>query len=51
MSMKRLGWKKKHHIVGGTRYSLDDIEHNILRPLKDLVYISPLIARQSDAPA
>lgn len=34
-SMKKVGWKKKRHNVGGTLYSLDDIEHNILRSMKD----------------
>jgi len=34
-SMKRIGWKGKHHNVGGMLYSLDYIEYNILRPLKD----------------
>lgn len=34
-SMKKIGWKNKHHEVEGTLYSLDDIEHNIIRPLSD----------------
>jgi hypothetical protein len=34
-SMKKIGWKNKHHEVEGTLYSLDDIEHNIIRPLAD----------------
>ena len=34
-SMKKIGWKHKHHEVGGTLYSLDNIEHNVIRPLAD----------------
>lgn len=34
-SMKKTGWKNKHHQVGDTLYSLDDIEHTIIRPLSD----------------
>ena len=34
-SMKKIGWKNKHHQVEGTLYRLDDIEHNIIRPLAD----------------
>jgi len=34
-SMKKIGWKNKHHEVEGTLYSLDDIEHNIIRPLSN----------------
>jgi len=34
-SMKDIGWKKKHHKVGGNAYSLNQIEHKILRPLGD----------------
>lgn len=34
-SMKKIGWKNKHHQVEGTLYNLDDIEHNIIRPLAD----------------
>ncbi len=34
-SMKKIGWKDKHHEAEGTLYSLDDIEHNIIRPLAD----------------
>lgn len=34
-SMKAIGWKKEHHVVGGKTYSLDAIEHKLLRPLKD----------------
>ncbi len=34
-SMKEIGWKKKHHNVGSNLYSLDDIEHKVLRHLKD----------------
>lgn len=33
--MGKIGWKNKRHNVGGTLYSLDNIEHNIIRPLKD----------------
>ena len=33
--MKKIGWKSKHHEVEGTLYSLDDIEHNVIRPLAD----------------
>ena len=32
-SMKKIGWKKKHHIVNGKRLSLDKIEHSLIRPL------------------
>ena len=34
-SMKDIGWKNRHHIVGGKKYSLDDIEHKIIRPMHD----------------
>ncbi len=34
-SMKNIGWKNKHHEVDSTLYSLDNIEHNIIRPLAD----------------
>ena len=34
-SMKKIGWKNKHHEVEGTLYSLDNIEHNVIRPLAD----------------
>lgn len=34
-SMKKIGWKNKHHDVEGILYSLDDIEHNVIRPLTD----------------
>ncbi len=34
-SMKKIGWKDKHHQVEGKLYSLDDIEHNEIRPLAD----------------
>lgn len=34
-SMKDLGWKNTRHNVGGTKYSLDDIEHKILRPIQE----------------
>jgi hypothetical protein len=34
-SMKKIGWKSKHHEVEGTLYSLDNIEHNVIRPLAD----------------
>jgi hypothetical protein len=34
-SMKDIGWKKKHHSINGTMYSLDQIEHKIIRPMKD----------------
>ncbi len=33
--MKKIGWKNKLHEVEGTRYSLDNIEHNVIRPLAD----------------
>jgi len=33
--MKKIGWQNKHHEVNGTLYSLDNIEHNIIRPLAD----------------
>ncbi len=33
--MKKIGWKNKHHEVEDTPYSLDNIEHNIIRPLGD----------------
>ena len=33
--MKKIGWKNKHHEVEGTLYSLDNIEHNAIRPLAD----------------
>ena len=32
-SMKDLGWKNVRHQVGNTKYSLDHIEHKIVRPL------------------
>ena len=34
-SMKKIGWKDKHHEVEGMLYSLDNIEHNVIRPLAD----------------
>ncbi len=34
-SMKKIGWKKKKFKVNGKKYSLDQIEHKIIRPLKD----------------
>ncbi len=34
-SMKEIGWKDKHHQVEGELYSLDDIEHKIIRPIAD----------------
>lgn len=34
-SMKKIGWKNKHHEVEDTLYSLDNIEHNVIRPLAD----------------
>ena len=34
-SMKNIGWKKKKFKVNGKKYSLDQIEHKIIRPLKD----------------
>ncbi len=34
-SMKNIGWKNKHHEVEETLYSLDNIEHNVIRPLAD----------------
>jgi hypothetical protein len=33
--MKKIGWKSRHHEVEGTLYSLDNIEHNVIRPLAD----------------
>ena len=33
--MKKIGWKNKRHDVGGQKYSLDDIEHKIIRPMGD----------------
>ncbi len=33
--MKKIGWKSKHHEVEGVLYSLDNIEHNVIRPLAD----------------
>ncbi len=33
--MKKIGWKNKHHEIENTLYSLDNIEHNIIRPLAD----------------
>ena len=32
-SMKDIGWKKIRHNIGGSKYSLDAIEHKILRPM------------------
>ncbi|MCM8543278.1 MAG: DUF547 domain-containing protein [Lentisphaeraceae bacterium] len=34
-SMKDIGWKKARHNVGGKKYSLDEIEHKILRPMNE----------------
>ena len=34
-SMKKIGWKSKHHEAEGTLYRLDNIEHNVIRPLAD----------------
>ena len=34
-SMKDIGWKNKRHNVNGSLYSLDQIEHKILRPMGD----------------
>ncbi len=34
-SMKKIGWRNKHHEIKGTLYSLDNIEHNVIRPLAD----------------
>ncbi len=34
-SMKKIGWKNKHHQVESSFYSLDNIEHNVIRPLTD----------------
>ncbi|MCP4264097.1 MAG: DUF547 domain-containing protein [Candidatus Brocadiaceae bacterium] len=34
-SMKKIGWKNKNHEVDGILYSLDNIEHNVIRPLAD----------------
>ncbi len=33
--MKKIGWKSKHHEIENTLYSLDNIEHNVIRPLAD----------------
>ena len=33
--MKKIGWKHKHHEVEDILYSLDNIEHNVIRPLAD----------------
>jgi hypothetical protein len=33
--MKKIGWKNKHHEVKGTLYSLDNVEHNVIRLLAD----------------
>jgi hypothetical protein len=33
--MKKIGWKNKHHGVEDMLYSLDNIEHHIIRPLGD----------------
>jgi hypothetical protein len=35
-SMKKIGWKNKHHEIGGKYYSLNDIEHNNIRPLSGM---------------
>ncbi|MCP4253155.1 MAG: DUF547 domain-containing protein [Candidatus Scalindua sp.] len=34
-SMKKIGWRSKHHEIEGALYSLDNIEHNVIRPLAD----------------
>ncbi len=34
-SMEKIGWKNKHHEVEEVYYSLDNIEHNIIRSLSD----------------
>lgn len=34
-SMKDLGWKNRVHNINGTLYSLDHIEHKIIRPMGD----------------
>ena len=34
-SMMDIGWKNKVHNVGGGLYSLDEIEHKIIRPMGD----------------
>lgn len=34
-SMKDIGWKNKVHSIGGSLYSLDEIEHKIIRPMKE----------------
>jgi hypothetical protein len=33
--MKKIGWKSKQHEIEGALYSLDNIEHNVIRPLAD----------------
>ena len=34
-SMKDLGWEKPEHLIGGTKFSLDEIEHEIIRPMNE----------------
>ncbi len=34
-SMKQLGWKQKTNVVGGRHFSLNEIEHELTRPLGD----------------
>lgn len=34
-SMKDIGWKNKRHNIGGSNYSLDQIEHEMIRPMGD----------------
>ncbi len=35
IGMKNIGWKSNHHEVESVLYSLDNIEHNVIRPLAD----------------
>ena len=34
-SMKDIGWKKREHLIGGSKFSLDEIEHKIIRPMNE----------------
>ncbi|MCM8536528.1 MAG: DUF547 domain-containing protein [Lentisphaeraceae bacterium] len=34
-SMKDIGWKNKRHLINGKKHSLDQIEHEIIRPMND----------------
>ena len=35
VSMKKLGWKNKRFLLSGIKISLDELEHNLIRPLND----------------